>query len=85
MKQEIKQGICVEANTGAVCKEKGMKRTELADFPKLKEVSMTREALVKIERKVRRHQTPKLRAIRKAPDMAWEELLERRDLSGRKV
>ena len=85
MKQEIRQGVCVGANTGAVREERGMKRTELADFLKLKEVSMTREDLVKIEREVRRHQTPRLRAIRKAPDIAWEELLERRDLPGRKV
>lgn len=75
--QKIKQDICIGANIRAIRIERGLKQTELVSLLQLEGVSMTREALVKIERGDQHIQASQLRAIKNVLGVAYDELLER--------
>ena len=74
--QKIKQDICIGANIRAIRKERGLKQTELVSLLQLEGASMTREALVKIERGAQHIQASQLRAIKNAQGVTYDELLE---------
>ena len=74
--QKIKQDICIGANIRAIRKERGLKQTELVSLLQLEGASMTREALVKIERGAQHIQASQLRAIKNALGVTYDELLE---------
>lgn len=64
MEQKIKQDeICIGQNIRRIRKEKGIKQTELVTLLQLENITMTREALVKIERGIQHIQASQLRAI----------------------
>ena len=83
--QKIKQDICIGANIRAIRKEKGLKQTELVSLLQLEGASMTREALVKIERGKQHIQASQLRTIKRVLGTTYEELLERRSAPGPKA
>lgn len=74
--QKIKQDICIGANIREIRRRQGLKQTELAGLLQLEGVSMTREALVKIERGAQHIQASQLRAIKNALNVSYDELLE---------
>ena len=74
--QKIKQDICIGANIRAMRRAKKIGQTELAGLLQLEGVSMTREALVKIERGAQHIQASQLRAIKNALNVSYDELLE---------
>lgn len=74
--QKIKQDICIGANIREIRRKRGLKQTELAGLLQLEGVSMTREALVKIERGAQHIQASQLRAIKNALGATYDELLE---------
>lgn len=74
--QKIKQDICIGANIRAIRREKNLKQTELVGLLQLEGVSMTREALVKIERGTQHIQASQLRAIKNALGVTYDKLLE---------
>ena len=76
MAQKIKQDICIGANIRKIREEKGIKQTELVAQVQLQEVSITREALVKIEGGRQHIQATQLRAIRDALHTTYDELLK---------
>ena len=76
MEQKIKQDICIGANIRRIRRERGIRQTELVSRLQLEDISMTREALVKIERGAQHIQASQLRAIRDALDTTYDELLE---------
>lgn len=75
--QKIKQDICIGANIRDIRKQRGLKQTELVRLLQLEGVSMTREALVKIERGAQHIQASQLRAIRDALEVTYDDLLKR--------
>lgn len=77
--QKIKQDICIGANIRAIRKAKKLGQTELVGLLQLEGVSMTREALVKIERGTQHIQASQLRAIKNALGTTYDELLEGRE------
>ena len=74
--QKIKQDICIGANIRRIRRAKKLGQTELAGLLQLEGVSMTREALVKIERGAQHIQATQLRAIKNALGVTYDELLE---------
>lgn len=74
--QKIKQDICIGANIRAARLAKELGQTELVGLLQLEGVSMTREALVKIERGDQHIQASQLRAIKNALNVSYDELLE---------
>lgn len=77
MEQKIKQdSICIGQNIRRIRKEKKIKQTELVLLMQLENVNITREALVKIERGIQHIQASQLRAIKKALDTTYDELLK---------
>ncbi|WP_295763716.1 helix-turn-helix domain-containing protein [uncultured Oscillibacter sp.] len=73
--QKIKQDICIGANIREIRQRRCLKQTELVSLMQLQGVSMTREALVKIERGAQHIQASQLRAIRDALETTYDELL----------
>ena len=77
MEQKIKQdSICIGQNIRRIRKEKKIKQTELVLLMQLENVNITREALVKIERGIQHIQASQLRAIKKALNTTYDELLK---------
>ena len=77
MEQKIKQsGINIGANIRQIRLEKRIKQTELVRMIQLCDISMTREALVKIERGVQHITGSQLRGFRDCLDTTYEELLK---------
>lgn len=77
MEQKIKQdGIFIGRNIRRIRKEKGMRQTEMVTLMQLKNVPLTREALVKIERGIQHIQASQLRAIRDVLETTYDELLK---------
>lgn len=74
--QKIKQDIFIGANIREIRKTRGLKQTDLVGLLQLEGVSMTREALVKIERGAQHIQASQLRAIRDALQTTYDELLK---------
>lgn len=77
MEQKIKQDeIFIGRNIRRIRKEKGMRQTEMVTLMQLKNVPLTREALVKIERGIQHIQASQLRAIRDVLETTYDELLK---------
>jgi transcriptional regulator with XRE-family HTH domain len=77
MEQKIKQDkIFIGQNIRRIRKEKGIRQTEMVALIQLQNVSVTREALVKIERGIQHIQASQLRAIRNVLKTTYDELLK---------
>lgn len=77
MEQKIKQDeIFIGQNIRRLRIEKGIKQTEMVALMQLENVSITREALVKIERGIQHIQASQLRAIRNVLKTTYDELLK---------
>ena len=77
MEQKIKQtGIDIGGNIRRVRKEKGIGQTELVRMLQLRGVNMTRETLVKIERRIQHITGAQLRGIRDCLGTSYDELLK---------
>ncbi|RHR26628.1 XRE family transcriptional regulator [Clostridium sp. AF19-22AC] len=77
MEQKIKQdGIDIGGNIRRIRLEKGIGQTELIGMLDLKEIGMTREALVKIERGIQHITGTQLRGIRDCLETTYDELLK---------
>ena len=75
MEQKIKQDkIFIGQNIRRIRKEKGIRQTEMEALIQLQNVSVTREALVKIERGIQHIQASQLRAIRNVLKTTYDEL-----------
>ena len=82
MGQKIKQDeICIGRNIRRIRKEKKIGQTELAALLQLKDVAMTREALVKIERGIQHIRASQLKAIKDVLGTTYEELLKEKENS----
>ena len=80
MEQKIKQDeICIGRNIRRIRKEKKIGQTELAALLQLKDVAMTREALVKIERGIQHIRASQLKAIKDMLGTTYEELLKEKE------
>ena len=77
IEQKIKQdGIDIGGNIRRIRLEKGIGQTELIGMLDLKEIGMTREALVKIERGIQHITGTQLRGIRDCLETTYDELLK---------
>ncbi len=78
MEQKIKQDgtINLGNNIRRIRREKGLKQTEVAARLQMENVSMTREAFVKIERGIQHVTVTQLRAIKNVLDTTYDELLK---------
>lgn len=77
MEQKIKQsGDSIGANIRQIRLKKRIKQTELVRMIQLRNVNMTREALVKIERGIQHITLSQLRGFRDCLDTTYEELLK---------
>ena len=77
MEQKIKQDeIFIGQNIRRIRKERGIRQTEMVALMQLQNVSVTREALVKIERGIQHIQASQLRAIRNVLKTTYDELLK---------
>ena len=76
MEQKIKQDICIGTNIRNIREANGLKQTELVAQLQLAGISITREALVKIEGGRQHIQATQLRAIRDALHTTYDELLK---------
>lgn len=77
MEQKIKQeGIDIGGNIRRIRSEKGIGQTELIGMLDLKDIGMTREALVKIERGIQHITGTQLRGIRDCLETTYDELLK---------
>ncbi len=77
MEQKIKQdGIDIGGNIRRIRLEKGIGQTELIGMLDLKEIGMTREALVKIERGIQHITGTQFRGIRDCLETTYDELLK---------
>lgn len=77
MEQKIKQeGINIGGNIRRIRLEKGIGQTELIGMLDLKDIGMTREALVKIERGIQHITGTQLRGIRDCLETTYDELLK---------
>ncbi|GAA0794998.1 helix-turn-helix transcriptional regulator [Faecalicatena orotica] len=77
MEQKIKQdGIDIGGNIRRIRLEKGIGQTELIGMLDLKEIGMTLEALVKIERGIQHITGTQLRGIRDCLETTYDELLK---------
>jgi transcriptional regulator with XRE-family HTH domain len=77
MEQKIKQnGIDIGGNIRRIRLEKGFGQTELVRMLQLKNIDITRETLVKIERGIQHITGTQLRGIRDCLDTTYDELLK---------
>ena len=77
MEQKIKQsGDSIGANIRQIRLKKRIKQTELVRMIQLRNVNMTREALVKIERGIQHITLSQLQGVRDCLDTTYEELLK---------
>lgn len=77
MEQKIKQeGIDIGGNIRRIRLEKGIGQTELIGMLDLKDIGMTREALVKIERGIQHITGLQLRGICDCLETTYDELLK---------
>ena len=77
MEQKIKQnGIDIGGNIRRIRLEKGYGQTELVRMLQLKNIDITRETLVKIERGIQHIAGSQLRGIRDCLDTTYDELLK---------
>lgn len=77
MEQKIKQnGIDIGGNIRRIRLEKGYGQTELVRMLQLKNIDITRETLVKIERGIQHITGTQLRGIRDCLDTTYDELLK---------
>lgn len=77
MEQKIKQnGIDIGRNIRRIRLEKGFGQTELVRMLQLKNIDITRETLVKIERGIQHITGAQLRGIRDCLDTTYDELLK---------
>ena len=77
MEQKIKEeGIDIGGNIRRIRLEKGIGQTELIGMLDLKDIGMTREALVKIERGIQHITGTQLRGIRDCLETTYDELLK---------
>ncbi|MBR4879915.1 MAG: helix-turn-helix transcriptional regulator [Clostridia bacterium] len=76
--QKIKsdEHISIGKNIRDIRKLRGIGQTELARILQLDGVEITRESLVKIERGIQHIYASQLRAIKKALDTTYDELLK---------
>lgn len=76
MEQKIKQnGIDIGGNIRRIRLEQGIGQTELVRMLQLRNVDMTRETLVKIERGIQHITGAQLRGIRDCLKTTYDELL----------
>lgn len=76
MEQKIKQnGIDIGGNIRRIRLEKGFGQTELVRMLQLKNIDITRETLVKIERGIQHITGSQLRGIRDCLGTTYDELL----------
>lgn len=76
MEQRIKQvGINIGGNIRRIRIERGYGQTELVRMLQLKNIDMTRETLVKIERGIQHITGTQLRGIRDCLNTTYDELL----------
>lgn len=77
MEQKIKQSeINIGGNIRRIRLEKGYGQTELVRMLQLRDINMTRETLVKIERGIQHITGSQLRGIRDCLDTTYDELLK---------
>ena len=77
MEQKIKQDeIFIGQNIRRIRKERGIRQTEMVALMQLQNVSVTREALVKIERGIQHIQASQLSAIKEMLETSYEELFK---------
>ncbi len=66
--------ICIGRNIRRIRKERKIGQTELVTLLQLENITMTREALVKIERGIQHIQASQLKAIKDVLGTTYEEL-----------
>lgn len=77
MEQKIKQdGIPLGRNLRKIRKEKHLGQTELVTMVQLRDVPMTRETLVKIERGAQHIKATQLKALKEILDTSYEEIFK---------
>lgn len=77
MEQKVKQdGICLGQNIWRIRKEKNIGQTELVALMQLRNVQITRESLVKIERGIQHIKAMQLKAIKEILGTSYEELFK---------
>lgn len=76
MEQKLKQDICIGQNIRRIRKARGLGQTDLIRILQIDSCDMTRECLVKIERCTQHIQASQLKAIRKALNTTYEELID---------
>ena len=69
--------INVGGNIRRIRKERGLGQTDLTRMLQLKDISMTREALVKIERGIQHVSASQLCGIRDCLETTYDELLKK--------
>ena len=80
MEQKIKQDeICIGLNIRRIRKEKKIGQTELVTLLQLENITMTREALVKIERGIQHIRASQFKAIKNVLGTTYEELLKEKE------
>ncbi len=80
MEQKIKQDeICIGRNIRRIRKERKIGQTELVTLLQLENITMTREALVKIERGIQHIRASQLKAIKDVLGTTYEELLKEKE------
>lgn len=77
MEQKIKQDeICIGQNIKHIRKERKMKQKELVALLQLEDITITREALGKIERGIQHIRASQLKAIKNALETTYDELFK---------
>ena len=76
MEQKLKQDICIGQNIRRIRKARGLGQTDLIRILQIDGCDMTRECLVKIERCTQHIQASQLKAIRKALNTTYDELID---------
>ena len=77
MDQKVKQDkICIGRNIRRIRKERKIGQTELVTLLQLENITMTREALVKIERGIQHIQASQLKAIKDVLGTTYEEMFK---------
>ena len=75
--QKIKRdSIFIGANIKRIRKEKKIKQIDLVREMQLRDIDITRESLVKIERGIQHIYASQLKAIKEILDTSYEELLK---------
>lgn len=76
MEQKIKQDIRIGENIRKIRKMRKLGQTDLVRILQIDGCDMTRECLVKIERCTQHIQASQLKAIKKALNTSYEELID---------